>query len=80
MHDDFGDSYVDFAAAQSQRHRDALLRAPLAPETEQRYARMASESIAEQRRIESSDTVPFETYRRQYISQDLVGGSQLRSA
>jgi glutamate--cysteine ligase len=80
MHADFGDSYVAFAAAQSQRHRDALLRAPLAPETEQRYARMAAESLSAQRRIESSDTVPFETYRRQYLSQDLVGGAQLRSA
>ncbi|MGH8737350.1 MAG: glutamate--cysteine ligase [Burkholderiales bacterium] len=80
MHEDFGDSYLAFAAAQSQRHRDALLAAPLAPETERRYARLAAESVAQQRRIESSDTVPFETYRRQYISQDLVGGLQLRSA
>jgi len=80
MHEDYGDSYVAFAAAQSQRHRDALLRAPLAPETERRYARMTAESIAEQRRIEAADKVPFETYRRQYISQDLLGGAQLRSA
>jgi glutamate--cysteine ligase len=80
MHEDFGDSYVAFAAAQSQRRRDALLRAPLAPETERRYARMAADSVAEQRRIEAADRVPFETYRRQYISQDLVGGAQLRSA
>ena len=80
MHDGFGDSYVAFAAAQSHRHRDALLRAPLAPETEQRYAHLAAASIAEQRRIESSDSVPFETYRREYIAQNLVGGAQLRSA
>lgn len=80
MHEDHGDSYVAFAAAQSKLHRDALLRAPLAPETERRYARMTAESIAEQRRIEAADRVPFETYRRQYITQDLVNGSQLRSA
>ncbi|HUJ85915.1 MAG TPA: glutamate--cysteine ligase [Burkholderiales bacterium] len=80
MREDFGDSYVAFAAAQSQRHRDALLRAALAPETERRYALMAAESLAEQRRIEAADRIPFETYRRQYIAQDLVGGAQLRSA
>jgi glutamate--cysteine ligase len=80
MHDDHADSYVAFAAAQSRRHRDALLRAPLAPETERRYARLTAESIAEQRRIEAADRVPFETYRQQYLAQDLVNGSQLRSA
>ncbi len=80
MHDDFGDSYVAFAAAQSQRHRDTLRRAPLAPETERRYARLAAESLASQRRIEAADRVPFETYRQAYISRDLVGGTQLRSA
>jgi glutamate--cysteine ligase len=80
MHEDHGDSYVAFAAAQSLRHREAMLRAPLAPEAELRYARMARESFSEQRRIEASDSVPFETYRQHYISQDLVGGAQLRSA
>ena len=80
MHEDYGDSYVAFAAAQSKQHRDALLRAPLAPETERRYARLTAESIVAQRRIEAADRVPFETYRRQYIAQDLLGGAQLRSA
>jgi len=80
MHENFGDSYVAFAAAHSQRHRDALLAAPLAPATERRYARMARDSFTAQRRIEASDNVPFETYREHYISQDLVGGAQLRSA
>ena len=80
MHRDYGDSYVAFAAAQSQRHRDAMLRAPFAAETERRYARMARDSFTEQRRIEASDGMPFETYRQKYLSQDLVGGAQLRSA
>ena len=80
MHDDYGDSYVAFAAAQSMRHREAMLRAPLAPEVERRFARLARESFTEQRRIEASDSMPFETYRQQYISQDLVRGALLRSA
>jgi hypothetical protein len=29
---------------------------------------MAEESVAEQRAIESRDTVPFETFRQQYLS------------
>ena len=46
---------------------------------EVRYARMAEESFAAQRRIEAADSVPFETYRQQYLSKDLLSGSLLRS-
>jgi len=80
MREEHGASYVAFAAAQSMRHRQALLGAPLAPEIVQHYARMARDSFDEQRRIEAADSMPFELYRRQYIGQDLVGGAQLRSA
>ena len=67
-----GNSYTRFALAQSLLHRPTLLGLPLSPEVEARYAQLARESVEEQRRIEAADTVPFETYRQQYLAQDLL--------
>ena len=64
----YDNSYVRFVLAQSRAHRDAILKLPLAPEVAERFARLAEQSLAEQRRIEASDTVPFETYRQRYLS------------
>jgi glutamate--cysteine ligase len=61
-------SYVHFALAQSRAHRDAILKLPLSEEVANRFALQAEESIVEQRRIEASDTVLFETYRQQYLA------------
>jgi glutamate--cysteine ligase len=36
----------------------------------QRFAHLAEESVAEQRRIEAADTVPFETYRQRYLAPE----------
>ena len=72
-------SYVGFARAQSERHRRSLQALPISAEVEVRYARMAEESLAAQRRIEAADQVPFETYRQQYLSKDLLSGALLRS-
>ncbi len=72
-------SYVAFALAQSRRHKQTLQDLPLSKELEARYARMAEESLAAQQRIEAADSVPFETYRQQYLSKDLLSGSLLRS-
>jgi glutamate--cysteine ligase len=72
-------SHLAFGLAQSRRNQRALQQLPLPARVEERYARLAKESIATQRRIEAADTVPFETYRRQYLSKDLLSGSLLRS-
>ena len=72
-------SFVAFALAQSLRHKRALSEPPLAAEVEARYARMAEESLAAQRAIEAADSVPFETYRAQYLSKDLLSGALLRA-
>jgi len=61
-------SYVHFVLAQSRAHREAILKLPLSEEVANRFALQAEESIAEQRRIEAADTVPFETYRQQYLA------------
>jgi glutamate--cysteine ligase len=64
----FGNSYVGFVLAQSRAHREAILALPLSAATADRFARLAEESIQEQRRIEAADATPFETYRQQYLS------------
>jgi glutamate--cysteine ligase len=70
----FGNSYVEFALAHSLQHRDYVLALPFSDETASRLQQMADESLAEQRKIEQADTVPFETYRQQYLAQDLMSG------
>ncbi len=68
------DSFTDFALARSAAHRRQLLDRPLSPEVAARFARMAVESATRQAQIETSDTIPFETYRQQYIGQELFPG------
>ncbi len=68
MERDHGNIYVRFVLAQSLKHRDAITRLPLATDVVDRFARLTEESLARQRAIEAADTVPFETYRQQYLS------------
>jgi glutamate--cysteine ligase len=75
----YDNSYVGFALSQSLHHRRTLIDLPLAAEVEARYARMAAESLAARQRIEAADSIPFEAYRKQYLSRDLLSGAQLRS-
>jgi len=67
----YGNSFPRFALAHSQQHRETLLALPLAHEAQARYARMAQESLDEQRRIEAADIMPFETYRQRYLAGEL---------
>ena len=68
MRRDYANSYVRFVLAQSRAHRDTILNLPFSAEIAERYALLAEESRDEQRRIEATDTVPFETYRQQYLA------------
>jgi glutamate--cysteine ligase len=65
---DHGDSYVRFVLTQSIAHKAAILGLPFDPALEDRFAAQATASIIEQRRIEDSDVVPFETYRQNYLA------------
>ena len=68
MRRDYANSYVRFVLAQSRAHRDTILSLPFSPEIAERYALLAEESRDEQRRIEATEAVPFETYRQQYLA------------
>jgi glutamate--cysteine ligase len=56
--------------ALSRRHAQLLRERPLPREVEARFARLAEESAAEQRRIEAADTVPFEAFRQRYLAPE----------
>ena len=72
---DHGRSFPDFVLAQSRRHRDALTDPPLGPSASERYETLAAESLAQARRMEADDDVPFDTYRRRYLDQALLSGT-----
>lgn len=78
MQSAYATSFPEFALAQSRRHRDVISALPPAAGSEERHAELAAQSLAEQRRIEASDDVPFETYRRRYLEQDLLSGPHFR--
>ena len=65
---DYDNSFVRFVLAQSLAHRETLLALPFADDDAQRHARLAAESLATQGDIEAADTLPFETFRQNYLS------------
>ena len=77
MEQAYDNSYLDFVQAHSARYRSGSLKSPRSAEVEARYERIAEDSLAEQRETEASDTVPFETFRTEYLSQDLLSGLRL---
>jgi glutamate--cysteine ligase len=68
-----GSSYFGFIMARSQKYRQEMLENPISDLMSARFSRMATDSVARQHEIESGDAVPFELFRRQYISQDTTG-------
>ncbi len=67
-------SYFRFILARSQAYREQLLEQPLSDLLAARFARTAQDSLTRQREIEATDSMPFELFRRQYISQYMTGG------
>ena len=65
---DHGSSYTRFVLNQSIAHKNALIELPFSTEIAARFARLADESVTEQRRIEAADTLPFEAYRQLYLA------------
>ena len=73
MTNDFNDSYVDFTRRQSELARTALCERPLAADRAAYFCGLAQQSFAEQQRIEAADTMPFETFRQNYLSPSSLG-------
>ncbi|MBC5767384.1 glutamate--cysteine ligase [Ramlibacter albus] len=67
---DHDNSFTQFVLAQSQQTKAKLLKLPYPGSVQSRLEALAQQSIAEQKAVEAADTVPFETFRQQYISAD----------
>jgi glutamate--cysteine ligase len=74
-----GKSYPDFVLARSEAHRRALLGRPLDAAVAAGFAKLAERSIAEQQAIEAADDEDFESFRRHYLGQELMGGAFVRA-
>ena len=68
-----GDSFTSFIRACSQDTRERLLALPWSNEQQAHFERLSAESLAEQKRIEDNDSLPFEIYRERYVSADRLG-------
>ncbi len=73
MATDFTNSFVGFLREQSRQTQTHLLALPFSADQQARYEAMTKESIAEQKRIEASDSMLFETYRQNYVSPKRLG-------
>lgn len=67
------DSYVRFVLKQSRQHLATINASSLSAAEQARFAQMAESSIAEQARIEASDSLPFEVFRQRYLAPDRLG-------
>jgi glutamate--cysteine ligase len=65
-----GCAYTAFVRKQSERARDELLALPWSAQQQALFEREARVSLDEQQALEASDSVPFETFRLNYVSPE----------
>ncbi|MBC7608884.1 MAG: glutamate--cysteine ligase [Polaromonas sp.] len=70
MAQEFDNSFVRFVRAQSEKTRSVLQGLPFSSEQQARFKALTEQSIAEQKMIESLDSMPFEVYRQQYVAAE----------
>ena len=70
MAQDFDNSFVQFARAQSLKTQAALQSLPLTDEQLTRFTDMSQQSVQAQKEIEAGDSMLFEDYRKQYVSPE----------
>jgi glutamate--cysteine ligase len=70
---DHDGTFAPFVMARSERARQASLAEPLSAAAASRWAALAAESLAEQARLEAAETLPFEAFRRDYLSAEQLG-------
>ena len=65
-------SFLRFVLIESTLHKAMLQHLELPREVRERFSRLAEESHLKQRELEAADTLDFETFRRQYLSHELL--------
>jgi glutamate--cysteine ligase len=80
MAKDHDNSFVRFVRAQSEIARAALLALPFPAEQQAKFEALTRQSIAEQKKIEEADSLPFELYREKYLSPERLGRPKAQPA
>ena len=70
MAQDYDNSFVKFVRAQSVKTKAYLQALPFSSEQHSHYMRLSEQSIADQKKVEALDSLPFEMYREQYVSAE----------
>jgi glutamate--cysteine ligase len=65
-----GNSFARFALIESTLHKASLRALELPREARERFARLADESLMQQRELEAADEMDFETFRQRYLAHD----------
>ena len=76
MAKDHDNSFVKFVRAQSENTKAYFQALPFSVEQQAHFKRLSQQSIADQKKIEVLDTLPFETYREQYVSAERLNASE----
>ncbi len=79
IRNEHGNSFLEFVRDRSKATRADLLARPWSYAQQTRYEVMAQNSIKEQLAIEAADTMPFEEFRKLYVSADRLGQPALES-
>ena len=72
MAQDFNNSFVQFAKAQSLKTQAALQGLILTDAQLARFTEVSQQSIEAQKKIEAADALPFEEYRAHYMSAECL--------
>ena len=63
-------SFVKFVRAQSEKTKAYFQALPFSNEQQAHFKSLSQKSIADQKKIEALDSMPFEMYREQYVSAE----------
>ncbi len=80
MAKDYDNSFIKFARAQSEKTRASLLKLPFSDQQQAHFEDLSRQSMQDQKKIEASDSMPFEVYREQYVSPDRLGVAERKTA
>ena len=73
MKSQFGGSHVRFIMTESLKTKSALLNLAFTEEQATMFCEMSKQSVERQAAIENADTIPFETYRENYLAVSSLG-------
>ena len=70
MQNDHGNSFVKFVRDQSEKTRELLLGLPYPEQLDAQFTALTAASMADQKRMELLDSLPFDEYLHQYMAAE----------